>query len=322
DRAITLGGDNPAAAHCARGAALQTLGDVDAALAAYGAAIEKDPTNVEARLRRFHIHADREQWDKCQIDAEAMLARSPDDTSLLLAHARLLRHEHRRDEALGAYDRLIALEPKNAVAYKERSDLQVGRGETLAAHADMAQAFALAPDDPEIRANHGRDLAQCAKTPEGREEGWALIASSAELDAENPEAWARAALCFSHCLNPKEALRCINRAVELAPDQPGYLDARATFLTAAAPARWEDPEGYAESARIALADVERALELCDDEEQELSLLGDRAELRADLGDIEGAIADQTHIIEVAPDGIDAWVQRARLRKRAGDMAGA
>ncbi len=322
DRAIALGGDNLGAAHCARGTALAALGDVDAALAAYDASIEHDPASIDARLRRFRIHVDRSAWDKCQIDAEAMLARSPDDTSLLLAHARVCRNNNRRDESLAAYGRLIALEPKNAGAYKERSQLQVGRGDTLAAHADMARAFELAPNDPEIRAEHGRNAAQVAKTPEERAAGWALIASSAELDAQNPDAWARAALCFSYCLNPKEALRCINRAVELAPDDPGYLDARASYVTRAAPSQSDDPEGYKESARIALADVERALELCTHEDHELSLLRDRSELRADLGNLEGAIADQTHIIEAVPDGVDGWADRARLRKRAGDMAGA
>src|SRR6185437_11190509 len=119
-----------------------------------------------------------------------------------------------------------------------------------------------------------------------------------------------------------DALRCITRAIDLAPDVPAYLESRATYITSAGPARWDDPQGFEESARRALADIERAMELCTDEDDELELYRERADLRADLGDLEGAIADQTHIIDAAPDLVDGWVERASLRKRAGDMAGA
>jgi len=45
-------------------------------------------------------------------------------------------------------------------------------------------------------------------------------------------------------------------------------------------------------------------------------------LRENLGDLEGAIADQTHMIEMAPELMDAHVGRARLRKLTGDLPGA
>jgi tetratricopeptide (TPR) repeat protein len=323
ERAIALGGDNPGAAHCARGMAQQALGDIDAALASYEAAVEHDPTNVAAWLRLFQFHAEREEWDKCQAAAAAMLARSPDDTSLLLAHARVCHRNHQREDALSAYDRLIALEPKNAVAYRERSGLQQGRGDTLAARADMARAFELAPDDLEIRATHGCNRVQGAETDEDRAAGLALIASSAELDAQNPEAWARAASCFYRTAQGKaDAVRFITRAIELAPDVPEYLSSRAVYIQSARPWQRDDPEGFEEGTRRALADVEHALELCADEDLELQLYSDRAGLREELGDLEGAIADHTHLIEVDPESIDGWMERARLRKRIGDMEGA
>src|SRR5262249_48158300 len=125
DRAIALGGDERGAAHLARGMAQEALGDVDAALASYDAALVRDASNVGARLRRFRIHDQREDWAACQVDAEAMLASAPNNPSLLLAHARLCVGTHRRDDALAAYDRLIALEPGNAAAYEERSALHV-----------------------------------------------------------------------------------------------------------------------------------------------------------------------------------------------------
>jgi tetratricopeptide (TPR) repeat protein len=322
DRAIALGGDERGGALFARGMAQQALGDVEAALASYDASLERDPSNVACRLRRFQIHSEREDWVRCQIDAEAMLAHTPDSPPLLLAHARLCIRNERRDDALAAYDRLITLDPGNADAYQERSNLHVGRGDTLAARADMKRAFELKPDDPDIRACYGRDLAQGAKTDEERAEAFRLIASSAELDAENPEAWARAAYCLRASARPAEAIPFITRALELDPENVEHLRERATCIECGAPPRWSDPDGYRASALLALADIERAMELDSDEDEELELYRQRASLREDLGDLEGAIADHTHLIEIAPDFIDAHMDRARLRKLTGDMAGA
>ena len=58
------------------------------------------------------------------------------------------------------------------------------------------------------------------------------------------------------------------------------------------------------------------------EEDDLELYRSRAKLREALGDLEGALADQTKMIEMDPEFIDAWEGRARLRKHLGDMEGA
>jgi tetratricopeptide (TPR) repeat protein len=236
DRAVALGGSEGTGAHYARGMAHAALGDVDAVLAAYDAAIEHEPTHVAARLRRFQIHADRQEWDKCRIDTDAMLARSPDDTSLLLAHARALRRTHAYDDtvaALFAYDRLVALEPGNAVAHKERSEALVGTGDSLAACASMARAFELAPDDPEIRASHGCNQAMRAESDEERAAALALIASSVERDAHDPEAWALAA---SRLVRGRDA-----ETAQDAEDDATECDTQPDFANGLRPSRF-DPD--------------------------------------------------------------------------------
>ena len=131
--------------------AQEALGDVEAALVSYGKALDADPSNEMCRVRRFQLNDKAEDWAACQVDIDATLAQHPDIPHLLLCHARLCVRNNRRDDALASYNRLIALEPQNAQAYQERSELQVGRGETLTGYADMARAFEISPDDPEIR---------------------------------------------------------------------------------------------------------------------------------------------------------------------------
>ena len=320
DRAIALGEDERGAAHFARGMAQQALGDLKAALLSYGVALDRDPSNVACRLRRFQIHNDAEDWQGCQIDAEAMLATQPDSPPLLLTHARLCVKTNRRDDAMTAYNRLIVLEPGNADAYHERSEIHVGKGDTLAARADLARAFEIAPDNLDIRAAYARDRAQVARTPEDRTAALQLLASTAELDPTSHEAWARAAYCFRAAGAFPEATRFITRALELDPDNVEYLDERATSLRCGAPPIWIDAIGHRASLVAALADAERALELSEDED--LELYRQRASLREETADYEGAIADHTTMIEMDPDSIDAYADRARLRKLIGDMPGA
>ncbi len=186
DRAIALGDDERGSAHLARGMAQQALGDLDAALSSYDTAIERDSSNVSARLRRFQIYSEQEDWERCQIDADALLASAPDSPSMLLAHARLCVRNERRKDAMAAYDRLIALDPKSADAYNERADLYSIKGDTGAARADRAKAYELAPDNADIRAAHGRDLAQSAMTDEERAAGLALIVQLRGARPEEP----------------------------------------------------------------------------------------------------------------------------------------
>jgi tetratricopeptide (TPR) repeat protein len=322
DRALALGGDERGAAHAARGMAQEALGDADGALASYEAALSRDPANIACRSRRFQIYNAREDWERCMIDIEAVLAKTPDDPPLLQSLARLQHRVHRRDEALATYDRVIALDPRNAEVYAERSALHTGIGNTMAAHADMAKAYELAPDDRDIRSAHGRFAAQVAPNEEARSAAYALIVSAAELEPENPEAWARAAYDLRGAGSPERALPCITRAVELDPDNPEYLHERAGCLDVTAPREETDPEGFRAAMEAALADVEKALELTDDEEFQWELYRTRGDLRESLGDLAGAIADATHLIEATPDRVDGYTERARLLKQTGDMEGA
>jgi tetratricopeptide (TPR) repeat protein len=320
DRAIALGDDQNGAAHFARGTALEALGDREAALLSYDVAIDRDPSNVACRLRRFQIHNEAEDWPRCQIDADALLAVAPESTVVLHAHARLCVRNDRRDDALAAYDRLIALQPGNAGAYHERARLHAGRGDTEAARADVERAFELAPDDREIRVSYGTDQHREARTDEERAAAVRLITSSVELDANNAAAWADAGRCLQRIACHHEAAAHLSRALALDPDNADYLSERARCLVNQAPPAWKDPVGYRPYIVAALADVDRAIAVAKSED--LELFSQRAGLREDLGDLEAALADHTKVIELDPDLIDGYMERARLRKLTGDMPGA
>jgi tetratricopeptide (TPR) repeat protein len=320
DRAIEIGPDELGMAHFARGNAHQALGDLERALQSYDVAIERSPSNVGFRLRRFQIHNEAEDWLACQIDADAVLALVPDSKEVLLTHARLCARNNRRSEALADYDLLIGLDPGNADAYHERAGLHIGRGDTAAARADVARAFELNPDDPEIRASYGRDLGQAARTDEERAAAIRMIQSSAELDPENPAAWADAGRCCQMIGRHEEAVAHFTRAIELAPDDVDYYAERAQSIVSTGSAVSHDPEGRRPHLERALADVDRAIHLFDGEHFELYRR--RATLREGLGDLRGALDDQRSIVALDPRFLEGYMDRARLRKLTGDMPGA
>lgn len=272
DRAIALDGDGEGAAHLARGEALEALGDRDAALKSYDVAIERKP-------------------------------------DILLCHARLCRRNGRREDALRALDRLIALQPENAEAVHERAGLHVGMGDCQAAHRDRVRAFELKPDDPRILADYGRSLAMSSKTDE-RAAGHRHIIRSAELDPGNAEGWARAADYLRSSGAADQGVAAATRAIELDPENPEYFRERSSCLICSAPRRWIDPQGFRASAVAALADVDQAIALS--ETEDVDLLRARIELREDLGDLAGALADAERIVEIEPELEDGLAERARL----------
>jgi tetratricopeptide (TPR) repeat protein len=320
DRALALGADETGAANFARGQAQEALGDLDGARASYDTAIERNPGNVACRVRRWQVNNEQENWQGCLVDTEALLVHAPNHPPLVLSLARLCARTGRRDDAMAAYDRLIALEPANADAYHERSELWRQRDDRDAARADLARAFELAPNDPDIRMDYGRNECLFAQNDEDRAAARQIIASSVDLDKENPQVWATAGHRLSQCGHPEEAIPFLTRAVELDPENPEYLSGRATCIEGAAPPVHADPDGHRAAHLAALEDIERAMELS--EEDDLELYRDRARLREEIGDLEGALADQTKMMDLFPDFIDAYADRARLRKRLGDMDGA
>ncbi len=319
DHALELGPDENGAAHFARGTALDGLGDREGAIRSFDVAIQRSPANWMWRLRRFQSHKEAENWAACQIDADQLVLLLPDNPTILIGHARLCRTNNRREDARAGFERVVALEPGNAEAYHELAQVQQGFGDTLAARVTMARAFELSPDNPEIMMDYARDQLSYERTGEPRDRAMKILHRAVELDHENPEAWARAA-CHLRCTGYHvEALPYLDQALVLDPDNVDYLDERATCRLGSHSRM--DPDAYRGLAEAALVDIERALEVAEEDDL-LELYRHRASLREELGDLEGAIADHTKLMEIDPDFMDAYVDRATLRKRTGDMAGA
>jgi putative PEP-CTERM system TPR-repeat lipoprotein len=130
---------------CLRADALLALGKLDAARAIYNSVLDGHREFVPALIglgRMSYVEAKVDQAE--QYSARA-LAAAPDDTEALLFKGDLLRAQNKGEDALKAYDRVLALHPSHRSAYVEKAYLETALGKFDAAQADITKAKELTP---------------------------------------------------------------------------------------------------------------------------------------------------------------------------------
>jgi tetratricopeptide (TPR) repeat protein len=118
-------------------------------------AVEVDPRNVQALLRRGHTRLLAGDPAGAIVDYDAGLAVTPGDPALHndRAHARYQLGDLRG--AIADYDATITAEPRYAGAHYNRGIAWQALGNAAAAESDYAEAIRRAPDDPRPRNNRG-----------------------------------------------------------------------------------------------------------------------------------------------------------------------
>jgi tetratricopeptide (TPR) repeat protein len=304
----------------------------DAALAHAEQALEVDPRNAWALAVRSgaHLAIDRKT---ARADADRAFALDPDSPWVLLARARVLETDgpgHGRASADRAVqlaprmvwawvvhmqmgdgtadgssatedaERALRLAPRSSIALVARGELKLGRADFKGSHADLDLALELEPDS--------------------------LLVLRAHADLERREG------------NVDAAQADIDHALGIAPRHPQILEQRAALFLrrgddAGAVKAFEDllqvwPDSGGAHAFLGLAlqrlgQLDRALE----EETraiELSELSawpwsNRASIRLQQKDVQGAIEDATHSLELDPTYREALWARAQAYAAHGDF---
>jgi Tfp pilus assembly protein PilF len=184
DRAIALA---PGAAphHYNRGWALEALGELAAARAAYARALDLDPAHVQATAGLANLAARAGNWDQAREQALGVLAREPQQPVASLA---LARAELAQGDGAGAERRLSALLATQRPSRHERAVALSVLGDALDRLDRRGEAFAAyAAAAAELRSLYG------ARFGEGVERTSAfarrLEARFAQMD---PRAWTSA----------------------------------------------------------------------------------------------------------------------------------
>lgn len=125
--------------------ALQT--DAEKQLADFSAAIETDPSNVEAWQARGLYYLSKDQDEKAAEDFSKLLESDGDNLGALNALAEALTNLKKYDEALKLIDRVIKSRPMASLGYTARARIQILKGDEKAGLEDLNKALEMEPRD-------------------------------------------------------------------------------------------------------------------------------------------------------------------------------
>ncbi|XBQ17288.1 MAG: tetratricopeptide repeat protein [Oceanicaulis sp.] len=155
DRALALRPDD-AFAQLLAGSAYLDLKQPELAVAAFDAALRRDPDYLSARIGRSAAFVEMGFAEEGVADGREAVAIAPDDAGALNALCWALVKAGRAADGLDICDAAVEADPESGQIVHSRAAAleQLGRHDEAAEL--YARAHALAPDDPEVAADHHR----------------------------------------------------------------------------------------------------------------------------------------------------------------------
>ncbi len=132
----------------AQGLAAQKAKNHEQAVALLGQFLEQSPRHPEAWRARALSLAALERRQEALSDITKGLDFNPKDLTLMIAKGKVLGELERHPEAIATFTEVVALDPANAEAYKERAENLIQEGELDRAKLDIDKAVSIAPNDP------------------------------------------------------------------------------------------------------------------------------------------------------------------------------
>lgn len=298
--------------------------DPQAALEAYGRAVELAPGSPDAYLARAELLAGAPDYydsgspSRAQViaDTTSALAVDPASVRALVLRGNAHYNGGETERAYADFSAALELEPENLEALRRRADTsRYYRDDPAGAIADLTTAAEAYPDDADVRRERLLLLAGAGEYEAALEDAEALV----ELEPASPESYT------------------LRGYIALALDMPG--DAAADFEQALAIAGPGDPlarYGLAK-ARLDQGDAAAAVDglaAAAAAPDELSMVWDtfhegRRRVFIDLAEAYGATgraAEQLAALDLAIESEEDWhiphLLRGRLRAAAGDAEGA
>ncbi len=320
-----------------RGTISYYLGELDAAMEDFAAALEESPSNPVAFRGRGMAHAQRGEHDDALADFSRAIRHAPGWSSPYLDRANIYRAIKEHDNALADYSRAIKLEPDDAEPYCLRGSLHAEIGDSLAAMRDLTAAITL--DASHAAPFHQRG--RCALASGDWESALGdldrAIALGAPLDAHLLRAQARlqakdprgAAADYTICLRdyPDLATARLGRAmawialghrtdaegdlqeaIRLGPEHAAEFE---TQLLAFASHQAVLGERFEEGLRLA----NEALDLLPNS---YSGLGARAYAKWMQWELVDALADYSRLVELDEDSVATLQNRGQVYAEIGE----
>jgi tetratricopeptide (TPR) repeat protein len=204
--------------------ALQRLGAVlmlekrfDDAEACFRSALKSDPEYVLALIGLGEAEAHRCDFGNALKRFETAIEIDPYRSHAHFCKGRLLEAMGQPDPALAEYFRALEFDPNNPETSLRIAAIQLGRNQPEQALARLDQAVELAAENTEARFFRGQAYLALGHIPQAIDD----LRFAAGRISDQPQLFYQLALALEADHKPAEALRAAQKALDLAPADPG-----------------------------------------------------------------------------------------------------
>jgi tetratricopeptide (TPR) repeat protein len=266
------------------------------AFGAYSKAIELDPGNAQARVKRGLLLLAANQIDDAVVEAEAVLSANPRDPEALVLRGAIENRRDNPDQAIADVQEALAMVPDHREALVLLGQIRLSQGDTAGAIAATQEAIAAYPKDTDLLLMLGGIYENVGET------GAATDVLRKIVDLEPTDVAHRHLLAgfLAQQGQDEEALDVYRNAIAVDPEDTEAKLALVRFIA--------DRRSLAEAAQ----ELERLIsEAPDDSKLQFAL----AEVQSISGDLAGARRTYEHVIDradVSPAGLEARWRLAML----------
>lgn len=265
--------------------------------------LERNEFMVKAYICRSYARMKLGNYDGAIQDCDRGLEFDVENKSLLYHKGFALVSAKRFDEAETCLNEMIRRFPTEVDAYMAKGQMNVERGDTLAAIEDFSRTIAV---DKYYAPGWGaRGWLSLMKDKYSN--ALADLNEAIRLKSDDPTYYMNRAMARYNLNDLRGTMEDFDRSINLDPNSKlSYLN-RAIMRTTVG------------DLNRALEDFDKVLYL---DPSDYQAIYSRALVHKDLGNLKEAIADFTTIINKYPKFTPAYYQRSDLKKRVGDAKGA
>jgi len=312
-----------------------TNGDLEGALDDFNEAIALNPTKVTAYFNRGFLYNSLGKFEAAIHDFSAAIELLSDYDEAYFQRGNSYRQLGEWQRAIQDYSQAIGFNPYCIKAYYQRADSRAAMGDHAGALADYSQVILRVPKDANAYCQRGIFLSQTGELTKAI----ADFSTAIEYNPRLADAYFHRGYCLAQLGEAKRASQDFSEALLHDPNhQAAYTRAYTLGMLKEVPANLSPSPKLIPPQSLALHDdsipvsaehletiaVEANTSSTTIPLAPNSLAGvfERAHHRIQYGDLEGAIADYSHIIDHDPQNSQAYYQRGKSLGALGDSAAA
>jgi tetratricopeptide (TPR) repeat protein len=277
--------------------AFTELKNYDAALQLLNVAQQDYPERAEVRERIAETLTAARRWDDALAAWDKQIALDPKDTNALVGKARVYNFSSRLADAETSYRQVLEVEPDNYVALVELADVLARQSEYPDAIALYRQAIEKNSGDLKTRV----ELARVLRYNRNFTESEAVSSNVIQSDARYAPAYTERSLARSALGNYEAAIADARQALEITPGDTATQLGLAEVLSYT--------KRYDESIKLYRTALER-------EPENAKARTELAAVLSYAGQYDAALGELNTVLAASPQNLDAQIIKADVLARA------